>query len=159
LNNAKAIIDEEIIWFAYHNEKPISFFIVFPDANQIIKHFNGKLHLWNKIRFFYYKLTNKMSRVRALVAGVHPSYQNSGVESAIFYKFYNVFRQKPWITEVELSWTGDFNPKMLSIYEAVGAKKAKTHITFRYMINKTLTFRQYKDEMEELMRKPAKKIG
>jgi GNAT superfamily N-acetyltransferase len=159
LNGAKAIIDEEIIWFAYHNEKPISFFIVFPDANQILKHFNGKLHLWNKLRFLYYKFTRKMTRARALVGGVHPSYQNSGVESAIFYQFYNVFRKKPWITEVELSWTGDFNSKMIAVYEAIGAIKTKTHITYRYMINKNLTFKQYKDEMDELMRKPSKKLA
>ena len=156
LNNAKAIIDEEIIWFAYHNDKPISFFILFPDANQILKLLNGKLHLWNKIKFIYYKLTHKMTRVRGLVGGVHPAYQNSGIESAIFYQVYQAFKKKPWITELELSWTGDFNPKMIAVYEAVGGKKAKTHITFRYMINKELTFRMYKDEMQDLM-KPLKK--
>jgi len=157
LNDAKAIIDEEIIWFAYHNEKPISFFIVFPDANQILKHLNGKLHFGNKLKFLYYKLTHKMTRARALVGGVHPAYQNSGVESALFYQFYNAFKKKPWITELELSWTGDFNPKMLAIYEAVGSIRTKTHITFRYMINKDLIFKQYKDEMHDLMKKPSKK--
>ena len=157
LNNAKAIIDEEIIWFAYHNEKPISFFILFPDANQILKHLNGKLHLWNKIKFLYYKSTHAITRVRGLVGGVHPSYQNSGVESAIFYQVYNVFRDKPWFTELELSWTGDFNPKMIAVYEAIGGIRAKTHITYRYMINKNLPFRQYKDEMQELMTKTSKK--
>jgi len=156
LNGAKAIIDEEIIWFAYHNEKPISFFILFPDANQILKHLNGKLHLLNKIKFLYYKLTHKMTRARGLVGGVHPSYQNSGVESAIFYQVYNALKRKPWFTELELSWTGDYNPKMIAVYEAIGAIKAKTHITFRYMINKDLPFKQYKDEMQELMKKPAK---
>ncbi|MCK7539107.1 MAG: hypothetical protein MZV63_53355 [Marinilabiliales bacterium] len=30
---------------------------------------------------------------------------------------------------------GDFNPKMISIYEAIGAHKAKTHLTMRYMID------------------------
>ena len=157
LNNAKAIIDEEIIWFAYHNEKPISFFILFPDANQILKHLNGKLHLWNKIKFLYYKSTHAMTRARGLVGGVHPSYQNSGVESAIFYQFYKILQNKPWFTELELSWTGDFNPKMIAVYEAIGGIRAKTHITYRYMINKNLPFRQYKDEMQELMTKTSKK--
>ena len=147
LQKAKPVIDEELIWFAYFNDKPISFFILFPDLNQIIKPFKGKLNAWNKIRFAYSKAVHSMTRMRAVVGGVNPSHQNSGVESAIFYHLYQVFKRKPWYKELELSWVGDFNPKMIAIYEALGAKKAKTHITFRYMINQKLSFSRYKDEM------------
>jgi hypothetical protein len=147
LQKAKPVIDEELIWFAYFNDKPISFFILFPDLNQIIKPFKGKLNAWNKIRFAYSKAVHSMTRMRAVVGGVNPTHQNSGVESAIFYHLYQVFKRKPWYKELELSWVGDFNPKMIAIYEALGAKKAKTHITFRYMINQKLSFSRYKDEM------------
>jgi hypothetical protein len=149
LEKARPIIDEELIWFAYFNHKPIAFFILFPDLNQILKYFNGELNLWNMMRFAYFKLTHKMTRMRAVVGGVHPSYQNSGVESAIFLQLYNVFKKKPWFKELELSWVGDFNPKMIAIYEAIEAKKAKTHITYRYFINNKLPFVRYKDEMAE----------
>jgi len=149
LEKAKQIIDEKLIWFAYFNDKPIAFFVLFPDFNQILKHFNGKLHLWNMVRFFYYKLTHKMTRMRALVGGVHPTHQNSGVESAIFFQLYKVFKKKPWFKELELSWVGDFNSRMIAIYEALGAKKAKTHITYRYLINKELSFIRYKDELSD----------
>jgi len=143
---AKPIIDEDIIWFAYQNEKPIAFFILLPDLNQIIKPFNGKLNVWNMIRFVWAKSTHKITRMRAVVGGVHPDHQNSGVESAIFYKLYEVFKFKPWYKEFELSWVGDYNPKMTAIYEALGASRAKTHITYRYMINDKLEFKRYKDE-------------
>ncbi len=149
LDKAKLIIDEELIWFAYFNEKPIAFFILFPDLNQILKYFKGNLNLWNKLRFIYFKTIHKMTRMRAIVGGVHPSYQNSGVESAIFLKLYEVFRRKPWFKELELSWVGDFNPKMIAIYEALGASKAKVHITYRYLINDKLPFIRYKDEMAD----------
>jgi hypothetical protein len=149
LKKAKRVIDEELIWFAYHNGKPISFFILFPDLNQILIKFNGHLNLWNYLQFFYFKVTHKMTRMRAVVGGVHPSYQNSGVESAIFYQLYGVFKKKPWFKELELSWVGDYNPKMIAIYEALGSKKAKTHITYRYLINNKLSFTRYKDEMAE----------
>ncbi|MCK7539106.1 MAG: GNAT family N-acetyltransferase [Marinilabiliales bacterium] len=86
LSQAKAFLDPELIWFAYHNDKPVAFFVIFPDLNQIIKHFNGRLNPWNMIRFVWYKFTHEMTRARALVAGVHPSYQNSGIESAIFLR-------------------------------------------------------------------------
>ncbi len=149
LEKAKFVIDEELIWFAYFNEKPIAFFVLFPDLNQILKHMNGKLNLFNMARFLFYKSTHKMNRMRAVVGGVHPSYQNSGVESAIFFHLYKVFIKKPWFKELELSWVGDFNPKMIAIYEALGAHKAKTHITYRYMINKKIQFIRYKDEMAD----------
>lgn len=149
LQKAKFIVDEELIWFGYFNDRPIAFFILFPDLNHVLRHLNGKLTLWNKLKMVYYKSTHEMTRMRAVVGGVHPNYQNSGVESAIFLQLYKVFVRKPWFKELELSWVGDFNPKMIAIYEALGSKKAKTHMTFRYMINKELEFKRYKDEMAE----------
>jgi GNAT superfamily N-acetyltransferase len=147
LERARLVIDEKLIWFAYFNDKPIAFFVLFPDLNQILKHFNGKIHFWNLIRFVYFKTTHEMKRMRAIVGGVHPTYQNSGVESAIFLQLYNVFRRRPWFKELELSWVGDFNPRMIAIYEALGAKRAKTHVTYRYIINPKLHFVRYKDEI------------
>lgn len=144
---AKPIIDQELIWFAYHNEKPIAFFILFPDLNQIIKPFKGKLNFLNKLRFVWAKSNHRMTRIRGLVGGVHPSYQNNGVESAIFLNLYEKLKFKPWYKELELSWVGDFNPKMIAIYEAIGGKRAKTHVTFRYMMDRKAEFVRYKDEM------------
>jgi hypothetical protein len=149
LKKTEAFIDEELIWFAYYYDQPIAFFILYPDLNQIIRHFNGKLHLWNKLRFIYYKATHEMTRMRAVAGGVHPSYQNSGIESAIFLQLYDVFKKKRWYKELELSWVGDFNPKMIAIYEALEASKVKTHVTYRYLINKRLPFRRYMEEITE----------
>jgi hypothetical protein len=148
-NKARIIIDEELIWFAYFNDKPIAFFILYPDLNQILSHLNGRMNPVNMIRFLYYRMTHKMTRLRAIVGGVHPSYQNSGVESAIFLHLYNIFRKKPWLRELELSWVGDFNPRMIAIYEALGAKQAKMHITYRYLINDKIPFLTYKEEIEK----------
>lgn len=147
INKTKSFLDEELIWFAYFNDRPVAFFILYPDLNQILKYFGGKLHLWNKLRFVFYKMIHKMTRMRAIVGGVNPSHQNSGIESAIFLQLYNVFKRKRWYKELELSWVGDFNPKMIAIYEALGAEKAKTHHTYRYLINKNLQFKRYKEEM------------
>lgn len=153
INKAKAFIDVELIWFAYYYDRPIAFFILYPDLNQIIKHFNGRLHLWNKLRFIFFRVTHKMTRMRAIAGGVHPSYQNSGIESAIFLQLYNVFKKKRWYKELELSWVGDFNPKMIAIYEALEATKTKTHITYRYLINKELHFRRYMEEIAQRLQK------
>ena len=149
LGKAKPVLDKELIWFAYFDDKPIGFFILLPDLNQILKHLNGKLNLWNIIKFLYYKMTNEITRVRAIAGGVAHSHQNTGVESAIFYQLYQVFKRKKWLKEMELSWVGDYNPKMLAIYEALGAQKAKVHVTYRFMINKDLEFNRYINEIAE----------
>lgn len=146
MNGARAIIDPEMIWFAYHNDEPISFFIMFPDANQILKKLNGKLHLWNMLRFIYYKKVKTIIRIRAIAAGVIPKFQNSGVESGIFWHLNEKMKHKPQYTEMELSWVGDYNPKMISLYEAVGGVKAKTHYTLRFLIDKNLPFERFMPE-------------
>lgn len=147
MRKSKPIIDEELVWFAYHEDKPIAFFILFPDFNQILKHLNGKMNLISMIKFLYYKSTKKMSRMRALVAGVVPEYQNKGIESAIFKQLFDVFQRKPHYKELELSWVGDYNPKMRAIYEAIGAKLAKKHITYRYIFNPEAPFKRYMEEV------------
>ena len=152
VKKTRYFIDEELIWFAYFNEKPVAFFILYPDLNQILKYFNGRIHFWNMLRFIYFRLVHKMTRMRAVVGGVIPSHQNSGIESAIFLQVYNVLKRKRWYKELELSWVGDFNPKMIAIYEALGAEKAKTHYTYRYMINKEIPFVRYKEEIAEKLR-------
>lgn len=131
LKDAKSILIEELIWFAYHDGKPIAFLVMIPDANEILKHFNGKMNLWNKIRFVYYRKMQPFTRSRITVMGVVPKYQRAGVESGIFWHLDKELKARPNITEVELSWVGDFNPKMRNLHESVGATFAKRHITYR----------------------------
>ncbi|MCU0371551.1 MAG: hypothetical protein MUC31_09055 [Bacteroidales bacterium] len=140
LESARPILEEDFIWFVYHDEKPVAFYVMFPDANMIFRHFNGKLNLWNKIRFLYYKNTKEITRIRQTMMGVIPKFQGSGLESAIFWHLREpVLIKRPHITEMELSWVGDFNPKMMAIQEAVNAKPGKIHITYRRLFKESNT--------------------
>jgi len=134
-SKAKAIIDEEFIWFVYNNKKPIAFLVMFPDANQILKKMNGKMHFINKLRFLYLSKNKAMTRTRIVIMGVIPEFQKFGVESGIFWHMNHVMKKKPHYTEVELSWVGDFNPKMRMLHESVGGKFAKKHITYRKLFS------------------------
>ena len=81
----KAFLMKELIWYAYYKNEPIGFIVLFPDINQIIKHFNGKLNLMNKLRFWWMVKRKKMSRVRVVILGVKPKHQRSGIESGLFW--------------------------------------------------------------------------
>lgn len=145
MNKARFIIDEELVWYAYHKGQPIAFFVFFPDINQILKYLNGKMHLLNMVRFLYLR-KRKISRFRAIVAGVHPRFQNSGIESAIFYHMNEKVKNKPHYKEIELAWVGDFNKKMQQLYYNVGGKLAKIHRTYRYLFDRNKKFERFMPE-------------
>ncbi|MEN6456751.1 MAG: GNAT family N-acetyltransferase [Prolixibacteraceae bacterium] len=140
LTDARPVLDPEMIWFAYHKDEPIALFVMMPDINQIFRKLDGKLNLWNMIKFFYYKRRKIINRTRILIMGVVPKYQRSGIESAIFWHQDKLMKKKPQYKEVELSWAGDFNPKIVSIYESVGGKHVKTHYTMRYLFDRNRPF-------------------
>ena len=146
LKKIRPIMDPELIWYAYYNNEPIAFFLFLPDANQIFRRLNGKLHLANKLRFLYYKNRNHMTRIRGSAAGVIPKFQNSGVESGIFWQMKKVMERKPQYRQFELSWVGDFNPRMISLYQATGAYHVKTHHTYMYLLDRERPFRRYMEE-------------
>ena len=136
IQQAKFFLDEEFIWFVYHNEKPIAFFMMIPDLNQIIRKLkSGKMNWLNFIKLMYYKKTNTISRCRVIVLGVIPQFQRLGIESGIFYELKKVMLRKPWYNDMEMSWVGDFNPKMIAFFKSFGAEKTLTHLTLRYLFD------------------------
>ncbi|WP_167614354.1 GNAT family N-acetyltransferase [Maribellus sediminis] len=139
INESKAILDPKMIWFAYHEDRPIALFVMIPDINQILLKLNGKLNLLGILKFLYYKNTKTINRTRILIMGIDPKYQRSGIESGIFWQQEQIMKQKSHrhYTELEFSWAGDFNPKVIAIYEATGAKRAKTHYTMRYLFDRS----------------------
>ena len=142
LEKIKPFLDEEMIWFVYHNETPAAFLIMFPDVNQILKHLNGKLHLWNKLKFLYLMKKKVITRARIVIMGVKPQFQRNGLESGIFWHLDQKFRNKPQYKELELSWVGDFNPKMRALHESVGAVFGKRHITYRKIFTDTIEYQR-----------------
>lgn len=135
LEEIKIMLEEEFIWFAYHDNVPIAFLVMIPDANEILRYFNGKIGFFGKIKFWYLRQKNVFTRTRITVMGVRPKFQKSGIESGIFWNMDQVMKKRPNYTEVELSWVGDFNPKMQQLHEAVESDFAKRHITYRVLFN------------------------
>lgn len=143
VENAKPILEEKFIWFAYNNGQPIALMIALPDVNQLIKGFGGKLHFINILRFLYRKMTKKVTRARLMIAGIHPDFQASGILGALFLQFADAIKEKGQYKELELSWVGDYNPKMMSIYRHLGGVKAKTHVTYRYLFDRDAPFERF----------------
>jgi hypothetical protein len=139
----KPIIDEQLLWFAYSElDEPVAFFIVIPDLNQIIKHLDGKLNTWGKIKFLLLKSRGALTRTCGVIFGVVPEHQGKGVESAIALRFRTAARENPFYpyTTMDMNWVGDFNPKMMRFVSQLGATNDKTFITYRYLFNPNQPF-------------------
>lgn len=140
----KPILEEELIWFGYHNGEPIAFSIMIPELNQIIKHLNGKLNWIGKLKWLYHKLMKTNHKARGVIFGVIPEYQGRGIESAITLAFSRACWKPDYQYKIiELNWIGDFNPKMLKVTQLLGAKKFKTYITYRYLFDHTKEFKRH----------------
>lgn len=148
LMDFKPVIDPDLISFAFDKGKPVGLMLSVPDVNQLLRKLkNGKLTLFNKLRFQFFKKW-VITRNRALLAGIHPEYQNTGIALALFYQLVDALKEKPRQKEIELSWVGDYNPKMIGIYDKIGAKKVKTHITYMYHFDQHLPFKRFTNEFE-----------
>jgi hypothetical protein len=126
----KPLMDEKLIWFAYVNGEPASFNIILPDANQMLKPLNGKLDLAGKLKFLYYRWRGA-TRMRAIVMGTKQKFQNHGLESALFITLGEYVLPLVQYEELELSWVGDFNEKMIALHAAMGSEFGKRHLTMR----------------------------
>lgn len=132
LKALRPILREDLIWFAYANNEPAGFYINTIDVNQIFKHLRGKMNLWAKVKFLWYRTFGRIDRARGIVFGVIPKYQNMGLETGMIMKFYEAIKKHKHLRSSELSWIGDFNPKMHSLFNALGAKTTKVHYTYTY---------------------------
>ena len=143
MNSLRPIIDEKLIYFAYHNDEPIGFFVMIPDLNRIIGDFHGKLNWWNKLRLMWaLKVSRKADRAFGLIFGVSPEYHGKGVESGMIYAFEQEVKELPY-KSLELAWIGDFNPVMMRMVESyVCASRHKMHTTYRYLFDREKEFKR-----------------
>lgn len=136
IRTMKPILDEKLMWFAYHDNRPVAFFLMLPELNQIFRHVNGKLDLPGMIKVLWHKYNKTVTKAFGIIFGVTPAHQGKGLEGAIVMAFAEI-ALKPGFQyrDLEMNWIGDFNPTMMRLVEQIGAKICKTHITYRYLFN------------------------
>ncbi|MBI4649676.1 MAG: GNAT family N-acetyltransferase [Bacteroidia bacterium] len=153
LYNAKPILNEDFIWFAYDNGKPVGITVVFPDINQIIKSFRGKLNLINKIKLMLRR--KKVTRCRQLLTGIIPSHQRTFIIGPLFLKLIDTLKHHN-IKELEMSWVGDYNVTVNKIYQTLDIPIVRRHITYRYLFDKNIEFKRFTNEQSNKMKKIRK---
>ncbi len=141
----KPVMDEKIVWFAYHGNDPIAIFVNIPDLNQWFKYLNGKFGLLQKLRFLWLKQFKPNKKFSGLVFGVVPEWQGKGVDAYIIGETAKMVQSDavPY-SEYEMQWIGDFNPKMLNIAASLGdVSRSRQLTTYRYLFDRSKEFKRH----------------
>lgn len=139
----KPVIDEKIIYFGYLNDEPIAFFINLPDINQLFKHFNGKFGWIEKLRFVWMLKRRQTKKFIGIVFGVIPEHHGRGVDSFMIVEASKIITNELPYVDYEMQWIGDFNPKMISIAEALTTHRSRVLKTYRYLFDRTKEFKRH----------------
>jgi GNAT superfamily N-acetyltransferase len=149
LNKMKPILDPRLVHYGYYKDEPVAFFIMMQDLNQIIKRFNGKMNWLNKLRFMYHlKVRKSCTRIIGRIFGIVPEHQGKGVDGALIEAFEKVASLPGFpYKDLEMNWIGDFNPAMLKVVENIGGMLHKTHVTYRYLFDRSKPFERARKEV------------
>ncbi len=142
LKQIKPIVDENLIYFVYHQEEPIAFMIALPNINEIYKKVGDSMNLWGKLKFLYYKSTGQVRTAYGVAFGVKQAYQMRGIEGLIFRALrdkVHTTKNYPYQTYI-VTWVGDFNPKMIRVMEALGCVRVRTLATYRKLFDENAVF-------------------
>jgi len=142
-NKMKPVLEEELVWFVYHQNEPIGAWLNLPELNQYFKHMNGKFGLLQKLRFLWMKLTGSCHKFYGIVFGVIPEFQGKGVDGLMIWAGAEKIISLKKYEFMELQWIGDFNPKMISITRSLGAHKCRTLITYRKLFDSNKVYKRH----------------
>lgn len=139
----KPVMDEHLIWFVYHNNEPIAFWVNLPELNQIFKHLDGKFNFFAKLKYLWLKRKGICNKFTGIVFGVIPEYQSQGIDYYMIVEGAKVIQADKQYNELELQWQGDFNPRILNISKNIGATQSRRLATYRYIFDRSKEFKRH----------------
>jgi hypothetical protein len=142
-NKMEPIMDEILVWFAYYKNDPIAMWINIPDLNQYFKYFNGKFGLLQKILLLILQKVKPSRKINGVAFGIVPKFQGLGIDAFIIYAGSLVIQKKGRYDLIEMGWAGDWNPRMIGIYKALGGIQSRRMITYRYNFDRQRTFERH----------------
>jgi len=128
----KQIADQDMLFFAYKDNKPIAFSITLPNINEVLANIPSGRLLPGGIFKLLFGL-KKIKSVRVLVLGVKKEYQHIGLGSIFYIRSIEKALEKGY-TKGEMSWILEDNHTMNRAIQAIGSKKYKTYRVYQYKL-------------------------
>jgi hypothetical protein len=143
-DSMKQIMDPNIAFFVYYKEDPVAMWLNIPELNEIFRFFDGKLGLWQKIRYYWLARIRKVNRkMVGIIFGVVPKYQALGIDSFMILEGARYLWKNTHYKDLELQWQGEWNPKMLNISKSIGATVSRRLVCYRYLFDRNRAFERY----------------
>lgn len=125
----KLIIDPEFAIFLYDGDEPVGVSVVLPDANYLLKMFNGKMGLTSLFKFLRHR--GKMVGTRFILLGIKPGYRKVGVPLvAVDQVIRKVVRDDKY-KYMEVSWTLEDNDMVNGLLDKLGGRLYKRYRIYR----------------------------
>lgn len=130
----KPVADPELIRIARTLDgMPVGFGIALPDLNQVLARLNGKLSLFNMLRFLV--LRRHVTGVRFFILFVVPEYRNKGVTGIMFLEGLRAAARRGY-RYCEGSTIGETNLPMCRTAEGAGGNHYKTYRIWELPVEK-----------------------
>jgi hypothetical protein len=125
----KSIIEPELAFFLYYGEEPVGVGVVLPDANPLLKEFNGKIGISAPYKLLRHK--SKIVGTRCILFGVKPKYHQMGVPLVALDYIMKKSEEFPQYNKIEMSWTLEDNSGINDLLEDFGGELYKRYRIYR----------------------------
>ncbi len=139
----KPVMDRRLLIFIRYDDVPVAMYISLPELNEIFRHVNGDLNWIGKLKFLWHKWRGTVQTMTGIVFGVAKEWQGKGLEGALIVYAEKHIVDRKLYKDTVLTWIGDFNPRMLTVCERLGAVNYRTLATYRYLFDRTIPFERH----------------
>ena len=128
----KDIADEDLLFLAEKDGKPIGFCLTLPNVNEILARIpNGKLFPTGIFKLLFG--IKKIKSVRTIIMGVNKEYQFLGLGSIFYIRSIKKSLEKGY-TAAEMSWILEDNSAMNKAIELFGSRVYKKYRIYKYSL-------------------------
>jgi len=120
----KPIVVPELVFFAEYKGKPVGFYLVLPDYNQVIKKMNGKMGPLQIITFLSGR--RKITDIRLMMAGIEEEYRKKGLDGLLYLESARAARDLGY-QDSEISWLLEDNLLVIRATEMMGGTLSKKY--------------------------------
>lgn len=120
----KPLVVPGLVFFAEYKGRPVGFYLVLPDYNQVIKKMNGKMGPIQIIKFLLGR--KNITDIRLIMAGIEEEYQKKGLDALFYLESARAARDLGY-KDSEISWLLEDNILVIRAAEMMGGTLYKKY--------------------------------
>jgi hypothetical protein len=129
------IVHPDLMLIAELDGEPVAFMLTFPDMNQVIKPFRGRLFPFNVVKLLRWVLRPRSPRMRVPLMGVRRHLQSSRLASQLAFMMIEYIRRAAvpnyGAKTAEIGWILDDNQGMRAIADAIDSKVNREYFVYQ----------------------------